>query len=122
MQFIVRITRSERHRGGKTIELLREKFDAKSITAAKVKATKLSNETTFIENKTHWDGSVSDLKGEDLEWKVWDTRLPYTQDDGKKIGWSGKIARGLNGNYDPETNASPSYFAWVTLYWEITEC
>ena len=118
LDFILIITRSERKQGGETVELKREKFEAPSIRAAKAKATKIANALTFLKEKISWDGT-KDLNGKDLRWRAWDTREPYTQDNGKRIGWSGKCAESLSGNYDPKTDTCPSYFAWVTLYWEI---
>ena len=120
MKFIVIITRSERKRDGETKELKRVKFESPSLQAAKAKATKIANTLTFLKEKISYDGT-KDLKGQDLRWKAWDTRDPYTQDNGKVIGWSGKIAESLSGNYDPKTDTCPYYFAWVTLYWEIPQ-
>lgn len=119
MNYIVIITRSERRSGGQREELKHVKFDAPSITAAKARATKIANELVFLSGKIHLDGEKVDIIGKDLRWKSWDLRDPYTQDNGKVIGWSGKLAEHFSGNYDPELKTSPNYYAWVTLYWEI---
>ena len=119
MNYTVIITRSERRSGGQTEELKRVKFEAPSITVAKVRATKIANDLVFLSGKIHLDGEKVDITGKDLHWKSWDVRDPYTQDNGKRIGWSGKLADSFYGNYDTETKSSPYYFAWVTLYWEI---
>ena len=119
MTFIVIITRSERGQGGETVVLKRKKFDAPSITAAKAKATKIANATTFLKGVVRWNDEIVNVKGKDLRWKAWDTRKPYTQDNGKVVGWSGKLAESFTGNYDAKLDRSPNYFAWITLYWEV---
>ena len=120
MKFIMIITRSERKQNGETVELKREKFEAPSIRAAKAHATKIANALVFLEGKICWDG-VQDIIGKDLRWKMWDMREPYEQKNGKRVGWSGKIAERLSGNYDPKTDTCPSYYVWVTLYWELVD-
>lgn len=119
MNFIAIITRSERKQGGETVELKREEFEAPSIQSAKARATKIANALTFLKDKICWEGT-RDLTGIDLRWRAWDTREPYIQGN-KRVGWSGKIAESLSGNYNPKTDTCPSYFAWVTLYWELVD-
>lgn len=118
MNFIVVITRSERKPNGETKILKRVQFEAPSITAGKVKATKIANAVTFLKGKIYGD-RTKDLTGKDLRWKAWDVREHYEQENGIRVGWSGKRAESFTGNYDPETRTSPNYFAWVTLNWEI---
>ena len=119
LNLILIITRSEKQQGGETVELKREKFEAPSITAAKSKATKIANKLVFLKNKIKWDDTNGNIVGSELRWRNWDTREPYEQEDGKRIGWSGKLSEHFYGNWDPETDTSPTYYAWVTLYWEI---
>lgn len=110
MKFIAIIDRSRKTSDKpETEELKRLKFEAPSITAAKTRATKLANKTVFLE----------DLTGKDLRWKNWDNRQPYVQDNGKKVGFSGKRSANFSGNYAEALGTSSTYFVWVMLYWEI---
>lgn len=120
MKFIVIITRSIRKTFGSyqtTGELKREEFDAPSIIAAKARATKIANATVFLENKIKWDDSNGNIIGKELRWLKWDEREPYEENNGVMVGSSGKRSDTFYGNWDPETDVSPTYIGYVTVYW-----
>ena len=120
MKFIVIITRSIR----KTFrsyendgELKRVEFDSPSIVAAKAKASRIANSTVFLENKIKWDDSDGNIIGKELRWLKWDEREPYEQENGVLVEWCGKRSDNFYGNWDSETDTSPTYVGHVTLYW-----
>lgn len=104
------------------IELKRFEFEADSVTAAKRKATQIANETPLLEKIIRWDSDEpQDLLGKDVQWKSWDTREPYTQDNGAVVGWSGKLSESYYGDYDDTIKMSRSYSSWIMLYWPTGE-
>lgn len=121
MKFIVVMTRTEMCQGSERKELKRIKFEAPSISAAKGRATKEANRTVFLEEVQSWDNEKKQTTGKDIRWRSWSVPPSmYTQDDGKKIGYSGKSGQ-FFGLYTTQHGTSPTYYAGVTVYWEITD-
>ena len=104
------------------VELKRVEFEADSVTAAKRKATQIANETPLLEKIIKWDSDEpQDLLGKEVQWKPWDVRETYTQDNGMVVGWSGKLSEVYYGNYDDNIKMGRSYSSWITLYWPTGE-
>ena len=123
LKFVLIITRSlqKARFDYETEELKRVNFEAPSIRAAKTEATKIANALVFLTGNITYDNENTEMTGKLLRWKSWDTRKPYVQENGKKVGWSGKRSENFYENYDPERCTSSCYFSYVTLYWEIAD-
>ena len=123
MNFIAILSRALIKPGEKPVELKKLSFEAPSITAAKSRVSKEANTLVFLEEVQSWDNAVRHTLGKDLRWKPWQTREPYTQDNGTKVGWSGKHSERFFGlATHTETDkfpTSPDYTAYCTLYWRL---
>ena len=121
MKFIASLTLTENRRGGERKEIKQIKFASPSITAAKARATKEANRLVFLEEVQTWDNEIKKTIGKDLRWKSWsEPPSCYTQDDGTEIAYSNKSAT-FFGLYTHASGASSTYYAGVTLYWEIKD-
>ena len=125
MRFIAILTCTENRRGEESKELKRLEFDAPSITAAKARATKEANKLVFLEEVQSWDNEIKTTVGKDIRWQSWSVPpSTYTQEDGRKVAFSGKSAT-FFGIYTYKIGASIksgtsiTYYAGVTLHWEI---
>lgn len=121
LKFIVILTCTENRQGGERKELKRLEFEAPSITAAKARATKEANRTVFLEETQSWDGETKTTLGKDLRWKSWSNPPScYTQENGTEVAYSARSAS-FFGLYSHANYSSSTYYAGVTLYWEIQD-